>query len=81
MIYYLDKILKKNPNVGDIVKVYSTEFADFFRAEILTIENDNSFLVSYIDFGNTEIVKPRDIFELSNELLAKEVDIFIIYFC
>lgn len=50
-----------------------------FRAEILSIEKEDFFLVSYIDFGNTEIVQSRDIFELSNELIAKEV--YLLYIC
>lgn len=50
-----------------------------FRAEILSIESNGSFLVSYIDFGNTEIVQPSDIFELSNELLDKEVYLLYIF--
>lgn len=72
--HYLDLKIKKNPVVGDLVKVLSPEFEELlFRAEILSIENEGSIQVSYIDFGNTEIVQPSDIFELSNELLDKEV--------
>lgn len=75
LVNYLDREIKKHPAVGDIVKVLSPSFKDFFRAEIKNVIN-NDFHVSYIDFGNTEVVQSSNIFELSNEL-KKEV---IIYF-
>lgn len=62
-----DRNTKPNPIIGDIVKVFSHSFQDFYRAKILNIDN-NDFYVSYIDFGNTETVNSDDIFELSDEL-------------
>jgi len=67
----LDRNAKTNLVIGDIVKVFSHSFQDFYRAKILNIDN-NDFYVSYIDFGNTEKVHLGDIFELSDEL-KKEV--------
>ncbi|XP_026818102.1 uncharacterized protein LOC113557019 isoform X2 [Rhopalosiphum maidis] len=65
-----DRNAKVNPAIGDIVKVFSHLFSDFYRAKILDIDN-NQFHVSYIDFGNTEIVSSNEIFELSDELKIK----------
>lgn len=42
-----------------------------FRAKIINIIINEGFEVSYIDFGNTEIIQLSDIFELSNELKEK----------
>lgn len=67
----LDRVKIINPLIGDIVKVFSHSFNDFFRAKILNIDNAD-FYVSYIDFGNTENVHLDQIFELSDELI-KEV--------
>lgn len=71
ILFLIDRIIKINPVIGDIVKVYSHSFGDFYRAKILNIENKD-FYVSYIDFGNIEKVHSADIFELSDEL-KKEV--------
>lgn len=72
MICYLDiKIKKTNVVIGDIVKVLSPSFDQLCRARVTNIENDN-FYVSYIDFGNEEIIPLSNIFELSDEL-KKEV--------
>jgi len=71
ILFLLDRIIKINPVVGDIVKVLSKSFGGLYRAKILNIDN-NDFHVSYIDFGNTEIVHSSEIFELSDEL-KKEV--------
>ncbi|KAE9524914.1 hypothetical protein AGLY_014964 [Aphis glycines] len=65
-----DRNTKINPVIGDIVKVFSNSFNDFYRAKILDI-NNNKFHVSYIDFGNTEFVSSNEIFELSDELKIK----------
>ncbi|XP_022168298.1 uncharacterized protein LOC111032328 isoform X2 [Myzus persicae] len=67
-----DRIIKINPVIGDIVKVYSHSFGDFYRAKILNIENKD-FYVSYIDFGNIEKVHSADIFELSDELKKETI--------
>jgi len=72
----LDRKIKTNPAIGNIVKVFSPYFQDFYRAKILNIVNNNEFHVSYIDFGNVEIVHLNDIFELEHEL-SKEVSIYI----
>jgi len=81
--FFLDRITKVNPVVGDIVKVYSHSFDGFYRAKILNIDKKD-FYVSYIDFGNVEKVHSCDIFELSDEL-KKEVwrktyDIYVLKF-
>lgn len=68
--FFLDRNIKINPVIGDIVKVFSNSFNDFYRAKILDI-NNNKFHVSYIDFGNTEFVSSNEIFELSDELKIK----------
>lgn len=67
----LDRNAKTNVAIGDIVKVFSHSFQDFFRAKIIDID-EKDFYVSYIDFGNTESVHLADIFELTDEL-KKEV--------
>lgn len=62
--------------MGDIVKVFSLSFGGYYRAEIKNVINTD-FYVSYIDYGNTELVQSSDIFELSNEL--KEQVFFYLY--
>lgn len=74
MFYYIDHIAIRNPTVGDIVKVHSPSFREFFRAKIINIKNEK-FHVVYIDFGSTEIIHLSDIFELSEEL-KKKVKLF-----
>jgi len=70
VFFFLDRNTKINPVKGDIVKVFSNTFNDFYRAKILDI-NNNKFHVSYIDFGNTEFVSSNEIFELSDKLKIK----------
>jgi len=78
ILFLLDRNAKVNPAIGDIVKVFSHLFSDFYRAKILDIDN-NQFHVSYIDFGNTEIVSSNEIFELSDELKIKVYQKVMIY--
>lgn len=68
---FIDRKIKENPTIEDIVKVLSPSYKDFYRAKILNIGNNNDFHVFYIDFGNTEVVQSSDIFELSDELKIK----------
>ncbi|XP_060860314.1 uncharacterized protein LOC132937513 [Metopolophium dirhodum] len=63
----IDKILKYNPVVGDIVKVYSSESDGLYRAKILK-NNKGCYDVFYIDFGNIETVSSNVIYELTDEL-------------
>lgn len=65
--------MKKNPVVGDTVKVFSSLFDGLYRAKILNKNNDGNYYVFYIDYGNTETVLPNAIFELAEEL--KKVNI------
>lgn len=67
-IHYLDRKTKTNLVIGDIVKVFSPSFQGLYRAEIINIVDNTDFHVSYLDFGNTEIIQSSDIFELSDEL-------------
>ncbi|XP_029347622.1 uncharacterized protein LOC100166817 isoform X3 [Acyrthosiphon pisum] len=67
-----DRNAKTNLVIGDIVKVFSHSFQDFYRAKIINIDNKD-FYVSYIDFGNTELVHLADIFELSDELKKETI--------
>lgn len=71
MVNYLDRKIKTNLAIGDIVKAFSPSFDGLFRAKILNIENNVGIHVSYIDFGNTEIIQSNFIFELSDELNIK----------
>jgi len=66
-ILWLDNILKYDPVVGDIVKVFSLENKGLFRAKILK-NNNGSYDVFYIDFGNIETVPSNVIYELAEEL-------------
>lgn len=82
-IIFLDR-KTTNSIIGDIVKVFSPFYQSFFRARIENIVDNTKFHVSYVDFGNTEIVNPSDIFELSDALkneVIKKVNVMIdIYF-
>lgn len=53
--------------MGDIVKVYSTENDGLYRAKILK-NNNGSYDVFYIDYGNIETVQSNVIYELADEL-------------
>lgn len=68
LLNYLDQKIKTNVVIGDIVKVSSPSFQELYRAKVLQIVDDVNFCVFYIDFGNTEVVKSSDIFELSDNL-------------
>ncbi|XP_050441642.1 uncharacterized protein LOC126846351 isoform X4 [Adelges cooleyi] len=57
--------LYENPAVGEIVIVNSILCGGVFRAVIKTKMSNGLFDVLYIDFGNTEIVEPSQIFKLS----------------
>eukprot|EP00102_Acyrthosiphon_pisum_P022410 XP_016659620.1 PREDICTED: uncharacterized protein LOC107883660 [Acyrthosiphon pisum] len=62
-----DEILKYNPVEGDLVKVYSSEDDGFYRGKILK-NNEGSYDVFYIDFGNIETVPSNVVYELADEL-------------
>ncbi|KAL4141977.1 hypothetical protein QTP88_004511 [Uroleucon formosanum] len=62
-----DKIIKYHPVVGDMVKVWSPQDDCLFRAKILK-NNNGSYDVFYIDFGNIETVPSDVIYELADEL-------------
>jgi hypothetical protein len=61
--------------VGDIVKVFSSQNDGLFRAKILKNNNNGSYDVFYIDYGNIETVSSNVIYELANELKK----VFILY--
>ncbi|CAI6358736.1 unnamed protein product [Macrosiphum euphorbiae] len=66
-----DKIPKCNPDVGDVVKVFSSENDGLlFRAKILK-NNKGCYDVFYIDYGNIETVSSNVIYELADELKKK----------
>lgn len=71
IVNFLDHNPKTNIVIGDIVKVLSPSFKDYYRAEIVSSENNDSFYVFYIDFGNKELVKSSDIVELEDNLRKK----------
>jgi len=54
--------------VGEFVRVFSQQDHVLFRAKILKNNNDGSFNVFYIDYGNKETVLCDVIFELADEL-------------
>lgn len=70
LVHFLDRNNKINPVIGDIVKVFSPFYKEFFRAKIVEIKGNN-YQVFYMDFGNYEQVQLRDIFELSNDFKIK----------
>lgn len=80
MFYFLDRNTKSNLAVGDLVKVFSPKFQAFYRAKILNITDNAKFHVSYIDFGNEEIMESSDIFELPDELKLQVYSKKLIYF-
>jgi len=75
----LDKIIKLHPVVGDLVKVFSPHFGDLFRAKILK-NNNGSYDVFYIDYGNIETVPSTVIYELADELKKVIFLILLIYY-
>lgn len=79
MFYFLDRIVLRNPIVGDIVKIHSPSLKEFYRAKIISIEN-KEFRVFYIDFGITETIHLSNIFELSEELKEKVLSYKFYYF-
>uniref|UniRef100_A0A2S2P7U0 Tudor domain-containing protein n=2 Tax=Schizaphis graminum TaxID=13262 RepID=A0A2S2P7U0_SCHGA len=54
--------------VGDIVKVFSSLKKSYIRAKILKKNNDISYDVFYIDYGNIETIMSNEVYELSQEL-------------
>lgn len=71
--YFLDRNIKTNLKVGEIVKVKSPYFNDLNRAEVLKIVDNKDIHVFYIDFGSTEVVQKQDVFELSEDLKRKVI--------
>lgn len=57
-----------NPKKGDSVKVISSEFGVLFRARVFRKNEDGSYEVYFIDYGNTETVQSDVIYELADEL-------------
>ncbi|XP_050057688.1 uncharacterized protein LOC114129948 isoform X1 [Aphis gossypii] len=71
-IYCKDQKLKKYPILGDTVKVFSFQKQDYYRAKILKKNNDqNSYDVFFIDYGNIETIMSSEIYELPQELCCK----------
>jgi hypothetical protein len=66
--------------VGDTVKVFSTEYKKFFRGKILKNNNDGSYNIYYIDYGNEEKIPSNAIFELADELKKVFNFNFIIFY-
>jgi len=54
--------------VGDIVKVFSSLKKSYIRAKILKKNNDTSYDIFYIDYGNIETIMSNEVYELSQEL-------------
>lgn len=67
----LDCKVNANPVIGDVVKVYSQLYRQFYRAKVISSEGNNCFCVSYIDYGDTEVVESSDIFELAENIKKK----------
>lgn len=74
---YLDKIPKLNPIVGDIVIALSPEYQVFYRGKILRNNNNESYIVYYIDYGNKETIPSDAIFELADELKKVFILVFM----
>lgn len=70
-IIVLDLKMKTNKIIGDFVKVNSPAYQQLRRAKIIDVKENSCFHVSYIDFGDSEVVHSRYIFELSTELNEK----------
>lgn len=70
LIHFSDHKTKTNAVIGDIVLMFSPSFQEFYRAKIINIKNID-FHVSFIDYGNTEVVKSSNIFDLSDDLKNK----------
>ncbi|VVC40574.1 Hypothetical protein CINCED_3A001375 [Cinara cedri] len=66
-----DCIPVRNLVIGDTVKVLSPSFEDLFRAKIVNIKDNGDCYVFYSDYGNTEVVSPSNIFQLSDNLKKK----------
>lgn len=64
----IDKIPKNDPVVGNLVKVHSLLFNGLYRAKILKNNDDGSYNVFYIDFGNIETVQSNVIYEFADKL-------------
>lgn len=71
MVYYLDRKIKTNLALGDIVKAFSPSYEELYRAKVLNIENNGDIYVLFIDFGNTERIPSNYIYELSETLNIK----------
>jgi len=65
--------------VGDMVKVFSPQDLDLFRAKILK-NNNGSYDVFYIDYGNIETVPSNVIYELADELKKVFFLIILVYY-
>ncbi|XP_050525474.1 uncharacterized protein LOC126896591 isoform X2 [Daktulosphaira vitifoliae] len=56
------------PKVGEFYKIFSKKFdMTYYRGKVLKKEDTNRFKVYYIDFGNTEVVELKCVFELEDK--------------
>jgi len=76
LIYFLGRKVKTNSVIGDIVLVFSPSFQSFYRGKIINIVDNTDFHVLYIDFGNPEVVKFSNIFELPDNLKNKVLKLY-----
>lgn len=66
MIFFLEMIKMSDIKIGNIVMSLFEGY--MYRAKILNQVDQNHYCISFIDFGNNEIVHVDTIFELSDNL-------------
>ncbi|XP_033178847.1 maternal protein tudor isoform X2 [Bombus impatiens] len=68
-IYVTKKPISYTLQVGSpVVAIFSDDGA-FYRAEIIELNKLNGHLIQYIDFGNSAIVDPQNIYPVEKELM------------
>ncbi|XP_043597513.1 maternal protein tudor-like isoform X1 [Bombus pyrosoma] len=68
-IYVTKKPISYMLQVGSpVVAIFSDDGA-FYRAEIIELNKSNGHLIQYIDFGNSAIVHPQNIYPVEKELM------------
>ncbi|XP_050584863.1 maternal protein tudor isoform X2 [Bombus affinis] len=67
-IYAVKKPIPHKLQVGSPVIALFSDDGAFYRAEIIELNKINGHLIQYIDFGNSAIVSPQNIYPVEKEL-------------
>lgn len=66
--------------IGEIIGAKSTLDDNFYRGRVLKKNDDSTYSVQYIDFGDKDNVSLSNIFELPQDLMVINQFLSIIYY-